>query len=168
MIRLDSGTTVSTGENAIIGTGTFFIYTPATAQTWTWETDVFPEILPGTTAGSYQAGLTGTQAASPWSNGIGFYLSSANANVNDWYIHYGSTSVDCVTATAAWTRLTMVNDGANVHFYVNGTQCGTGIALASLPATSPMAMAWTSYTSTASTHMYLDVDYVAFQKTVTR
>jgi hypothetical protein len=141
-----------------------------TSAGWMWETEVYVPILPGTTAGAYQAGLSGTPNASPWTNGIGFYLSSANATANDWYIRYGSTATDCSIAAAAatWTRLTMVNDGTNVHWYVNGAQCGTGVAIGSMPTNTMYAANWSAVTLTASTAVTMAVDYVDFQRAVSR
>ena len=141
-----------------------------TSAGWMWETEVYVPVLPGTTAGAYQAGLSGTPNASPWTNGISFYLSSANATANDWYIRYGSTATDCSIAAVAatWTRLTMVNDGTNVHWYVNGTQCGTGVAIGSMPSNTMYAANWSAVTLTASTAVTMAVDYVDFQRAVSR
>jgi hypothetical protein len=141
-----------------------------TSAGWMWETEVYVPVLPGTTAGAYQAGLSGTPNASPWTNGIGFYLSSANATANDWYIRYGSTATDCSIAAVAatWTRLTMVNDGTNVHWYVNGTQCGMGVAIGSMPSNTMYAASWSAVTLTASTAVTMAVDYVDFQRAVSR
>jgi hypothetical protein len=111
------------------------------------------------------------QTANPWVTGVGFYLSSTNTNANHWYCSYGTTPTlvdSSLSATVAWARLTMVSDGTNLHWYVNGTQvCGTGVALTNI-TTDPLSMAWTSTTKTASTHVYFDVDYVAFQRALTR
>jgi hypothetical protein len=106
-----------------------------TSQAWTWETAVYVPVLPGTTAGAYQVGMAHSPKASPWTTGIGFYLSSTNGVRNDWYCRYNSISTDSgVAATTAWTRLTMVNDGTNVHWYIGGRQvCGSGAATANMP-----------------------------------
>jgi hypothetical protein len=140
-----------------------------TSAGWTWETAVYLPVLPGTTAGAYQAGLSGSPNSSPWTNGIGFYLSSANGTANDWYIRYGSTATDCtIAATAAtWARLTMVNDGTNVHWYVNGSQCGTGVAIGSMPSGTMYAASW-SAVGLSSSSVTMAVDYVDFQRAVTR
>jgi hypothetical protein len=140
-----------------------------TSQGWTWETAVFVPVLPGTTAGAYQAGMAHTPNANPWTTGIGFYLSSANGVVNDWYCRYNSTSTDSgVAATVAWTRLTMVNDGANVHWYIGGTQvCGTGVAIGSMPSTTQYPAVW-SATALSATSVAMAYDYINWQRAVSR
>ena len=144
------------------------ITTAGSSLPWTWESAVYVPVLPATTSGAYQAGMTNTIAASPWTTGIGFYLAAANGVPNDWYCEYGSTYTDStVAATVAWTRLTMANDGTLVHWYIGGTEvCGTGVAIASVPS-SVQAPAWTSVGGTA-TAMKFAVDYVNFQRAVTR
>jgi hypothetical protein len=140
-----------------------------TSQGWTWETAVYVPVLPGTTAGAYQAGMAHTPNASPWTTGIGFYLSSANGVVNDWYCRYNSTSTDSgVAATVAWTRLTMVNDGTNVHWYIGGTQvCGTGVAIGSMPSTTQYPAVW-SATALSATSVTMAYDYINWQRAVSR
>jgi hypothetical protein len=140
-----------------------------TSQGWTWETAVFVPVLPGTTAGAYQAGMVHTPNANPWTTGIGFYLSSANGVVNDWYCRYNSTSTDSgVAATVAWTRLTMVNDGTNVHWYIGGTQvCGTGVAIGSMPSTTQYPAVW-SATALSGTSVAMAYDYINWQRAVSR
>ncbi|MGB8538929.1 MAG: hypothetical protein WCD57_21080, partial [Acidobacteriaceae bacterium] len=140
-----------------------------TSLGWTWETAVYVPVLPGTTAAAYQAGLAHTPNASPWTTGIGFYLSSANGVANDWYCRYNSTSTDSgVAATVAWTRLTMVNDGTNVHWYIGGTQvCGTGVAIASMPSTTQYPAVW-SATALSATSVTMAYDYINWQRAVSR
>jgi hypothetical protein len=140
-----------------------------TAQGWTWETAVYVPVLPGTTVGAYQAGMAHTPNANPWTTGIGFYLSSANGVANDWYCRYNSTSTDSgVAATVAWTRLTMVNDGTNVHWYIGGTQvCGTGVAIGSMPSTTQYPAVW-SATALSGTSVTMAYDYINWQRAVTR
>ena len=140
-----------------------------TAQGWTWETAVYVPVLPGTTVGAYQAGMAHTPNANPWTTGIGFYLSSANGVVNDWYCRYNSTSTDSgVAATVAWTRLTMVNDGTNVHWYIGGTQvCGTGVAIGSMPSTTQYPAVW-SATALSGTSVTMAYDYINWQRAVSR
>jgi hypothetical protein len=169
-ILLYSNTTSGDGVTCGLQSTSGAVVGPNTSAGWMWETAVYVPILPGTTAGAYQAGLSGSPNASPWTNGIGFYLSSANTTVNDWYIRYGSTSTDCSIAAVAatWTRLTMVNDGTNVHWYVNGTQCGTGVAIGSMPTNAMYAANWSAVTLTASTAVTMAVDYVDFQRAVSR
>lgn len=138
--------------------------------TWVWETAVKVPTLPGTTAASYQAGLTGGPNVNPWTTGIGWYLSSANGTANDWYCRYSSTSTDSTVAAVAstWTRLTMVQDGTYVHWYINGTEataCKT--AIASMPSTTMYAAAW-AVTALGSTSTTMAVDYVAVQRAVVR
>jgi len=136
---------------------------------WTWETAVYIPVLPGTTAGAYQAGLTNGPNANPWTTGVQFYLSSANSVTNDWYCRYGSTSTDTtVAAVVGWQRLTVVSDGTNVHWYVNGTQvCGTGTGVASMPSATMYPASW-SATALSATSVTMAVDYVDFQRAVSR
>jgi hypothetical protein len=139
-------------------------------QGWTWETAVDVPVLPGTTAGSFQAGLTGTPNANPWTTGIQFYLSSANGVANDWYCRYGSTSVDSTIAAVAatWTRLTMANDGTYVHWYVNGTEStGCKTVVGNMPAGNQYPASW-SATALSGSSVTMSVDYVDFQRAMTR
>jgi hypothetical protein len=166
-----SGTSgAGTGWNCVTSGAIFGLFDPATAPPWVWETRVIVPVLPGTTAGSYQAGLSHTyQNAIPWTTGIGFNLSSTNGVVNDWYCRYSSTQTDSTIAATAssWTRLSIYNDGTNVHWYVNGveaTVCKT--ATASMPTNSVLA-AWQSVAQSA-TSVTLGIDYVLFQMQVTR
>jgi hypothetical protein len=169
-ILLNSSTTTGEGVTCGLQSASGAVVGANTSGGWMWETEVYVPVLPGTTAGAYQAGLSGAPNASPWTNGIGFYLSSANATANDWYIRYTSTAIDCSIAAVAatWTRLTMVNDGTNVHWYVNGTQCGTGVAIGSMPSNTMYAANWSAVTLTASTAVTMAVDYVDFQRAVSR
>jgi len=169
-ILLNSFTTSGDGVTCGLQSTSGAVVAVNTSAGWMWETEVYVPVLPGTTAGAYQAGLSGTPNASPWTNGISFYLSSANATANDWYIRYGSTATDCSIAAVAatWTRLTMVNDGTNVHWYVNGSQCGTGVAIGSMPSNTMYAASWSAVTLTASTAVTMAVDYVDFQRAVSR
>jgi hypothetical protein len=145
------------------------VINPNSSLGWTWETAVYVPVLPGTTAGSFQAGLVHTPNANPWTSGINFYLSSANGVANDWYCAYSSTYTDTtVAATVGWVRLTLVNDGALVHWYVNGTQvCGTGVAIASVPSTAQYPGSW-SATALSATSVTMAVDYVDWQRATVR
>jgi hypothetical protein len=169
-LLLTSGTAGSgTGVTCGYQSESASITNAATSLGWTWETAVYVPVLPGTTAGAYQAGLTHTPNANPWTGGINFYLSSANSVANDWYCAYSSTYTDtAVGATVGWQRLTIVNDGSNVHWYVNGTQvCGTGVPIASLPATAQYPASW-SATALSATSVSMAVDYVDFQRATVR
>ena len=137
---------------------------------WTWETAVYVPVLPGTTAGSFQGGLTNGPNVNPWTTGIEFYLSSANSVANDWYCRYSSTSTDSTVAAVAatWTRLTMVNDGTYVHWYINGTEataCKT--AVGSMPSSAQYPASW-SATALSATSVTMAVDYVDFQRATAR
>lgn len=137
---------------------------------WTWETAVYVPVLPGTTAGSFQGGLTNAPAANPWTTGIQFYLSSANSITNDWYCRYSSTSTDSTIAAvaASWTRLTMVNDGTYVHWYINGTEataCKTTVG--SMPSSAQYPASW-SASALSATSVTMAVDYVDFQRATAR
>ncbi len=137
---------------------------------WTWETAVYVPVLPGTTAGSYQGGLASVPAANPWTGGIQFYLSSANPVVNDWYCRYGTTSTDSTIAAVAatWTRLTMVNDGTYVHWYINGTEAtGCKTAVGSMPSSTQFPASW-SATALSASSVTMAVDYVDLQRATAR
>jgi hypothetical protein len=140
-----------------------------TSQGWTWQTAVYVPVLPGTTAGSFQAGLTHIPNANPWTTGINFYLSSANSVTNDWYCAYSSTYTDTtVAATVGWVRLTIVNDGVLVHWYVNGTQvCGSGVAIANMPNSAQYPASW-SATALSGNSVTMAVDYVDWQRAMVR
>jgi hypothetical protein len=151
----------NTLQRSIIGNGA----TPL----WTYETDVDVVVLPGTTAGQYQAGLVLQEAASPWVATVSFDLSSANGTPNDWYCNNAGTLTDStIGATAAtFVRLSLHNDGTYVHWYINGTEataCKT--ALASITS-SAMLMSWSATGGTASSNL-MYVDYVNWQMNVTR
>jgi len=160
-----SGTGITCGYQSESGS----IFNAGASLGWTWETAVYVPVLPGTTAGSYQAGLTHSPNTNPWTGGINFYLSSANSVANDWYCAYSSTYTDStVAATVGWQRLTIVNDGTNVHWYVNGTQvCGSGVAIASMPSTTQYPASW-SATALSATSVGMAVDYVDFQRATVR
>jgi hypothetical protein len=137
---------------------------------WTWETAVYVPVLPGTTAGSFQGGLTNGPNVNPWTTGIQFYLSSANPVANDWYCRYSSTSTDSTIAAVAatWTRLTMVNDGTYVHWYINGTEataCKTPVG--SMPSGPQYPASW-SATALSASSVTMAVDYVDFQRATAR
>ena len=136
---------------------------------WTWETAVYVPVLPGTTAGSYQAGLTNGPNAVPWTTGIQFYLSGANGVVNDWYCRFGSTSIDStVAATVAWTRLTMVSDGTFVHWYINGSEAtGCKTVVGSMPSVNQYPASWAA-AALSATSVTMSVDYVDFQRATAR
>lgn len=57
------------------------IITPNSSLGWIWSSAVYVAVLPGTTAAAYQAGMVGTPAVSPWTTGVGWYLSSANGGL---------------------------------------------------------------------------------------
>lgn len=162
-----SGTGITCGyqsENASV------VAANSAAPAWTWETAVFVPVLPGTTAGGFQAGLTGGPNVNPWTTGIAFYLSSANGVANHWYCRYGSTSIDSTIAAAAatWTRLTMANDGTYVYWYVNGaeaTACKTVVG--NMPSASQYPASW-SATAFSGTSVTMSVDYVDFQRATAR
>jgi hypothetical protein len=143
-----------------------------TSLGWTWESDVNVVVLPGTTAATYQATMTHLTSASPSVTGLGFEMSSGNGVANDWYCMASSNLTDSTVAPTAntYTRLTMVNDGTYIHWYVNGTQvCGTGLSILSgnVPSTAQVVGDWTSASGSASSVSML-VDYLAFQRAVSR
>lgn len=162
-----SGTGITCGTQSEFGS---FISPNSSSSGWTWETAVYVPVLPGTTAGAYQAGLSGSPSANPWTGGIEFYLSSANSVANDWYCRYNTTPTDSTIAAtaAAWTRMTMVNDGTYVHWYINGTEAtGCKTAVGSMPSGPQYPASW-SAVALSSTSVTMAVDYVAVQRSVSR
>lgn len=158
------------GVDCVGAGGAFYLFNSATSPPWKWETRVIIPVLPATTAASYQAGMGHTWAASPWTTGIGFYLSSANGVANDWYCRYSSTQTDSGIAAvvSTWARLSLYDDGVNVHWYINGveaTACKT--AIASMP-TNALAASWTSTAGTTTTSVTMGIDYVTFQMNAVR
>jgi hypothetical protein len=171
-ILLTTGTGGS-GTGITCGTQSEFpsMVTPnSSSANWIWETAVYVPVLPATTAASFQAGLTNGPNVNPWTTGIQFYLSSANTNANHWYCRYSSTSTDSgVSASAAtWTRLTMSNDGTYVHWFINGTEAtGCKTAVGSMPSSNQYPASWAA-TALSSTSVTMAVDYVDFQRAVSR
>jgi hypothetical protein len=167
-----TGTGVSCAITAQQSAGQMKLAALNTAPGWTWETDVSVTVLPGTHGMSYQAGLSNSLGVVPWTSGQGFYLSSANANANNWYCSHGTSSLTFVdsgvTVTAqTYYRLSMVQDGTNLHWYINGTQvCGTGLAIASVQPTA--GIEWESVELNTTTSGSMGVDYVTFTRAVTR
>lgn len=168
-ILLTSGTAgTGTGEACFAGNGGDVNLN--TAPAWLKESDVFVPVLPGTTVGAYQFGAASSTNASPWTNGIGFYLSSANAVGNDWYCEINTTYTDSTVAAVAstWTRLTLMSDGTNLHYYINGTQvCGTGTAISAITSGNMPVGAWTA-TALSATSITMAVDYLTAYRAVTR
>jgi hypothetical protein len=162
-----SGTGITCGTQSEFGS---FVSPNSSSLGWTWETAVYVPVLPGTTAGAFQAGLSSSPNANPWTTGIQFYLSSANSVTNDWYCRYSSTSTDSSVAAVAatWTRLTMVNDGTYVHWYINGTEatsCKTVVG--SMPSGAQYPASW-SATALSASSVTMAVDYVDVQRAVAR
>jgi hypothetical protein len=168
-----SGTAINTGEYLVVASGAPYIFSNAASNTnpWSFETAVYPSVLPATTASTYNVGFVHSYAANPNVTGFGFVLSSGNSVANDWYCYYGATptTVDStVAATVAWHRLALVSDGTKLHWYVDGTQvCGTGVALSGL-YTNTIQPQWFAVTNTASTSVTLAVDYWTISEGVTR
>jgi hypothetical protein len=133
------------------------------ATPWVFDTSVYVPVLPGTTAGSYEVGtfadFTGIQGSG--GQGQGFYLSSTQGVPNDWYCSYGTvpTNTDSgVAATVAWTRLSMADDGINLHWYINGVEVCAPIAYSSI-ASANVVLSWKAVARSA-TSVLLYVDYV--------
>lgn len=145
------------------------ICTTANGCSFKQETRVIVPVLPGTTSGSYQAGLVGTAIAPTWTTGIGWFLSNGNGVPNDWYCRFGSTQIDSgIAATTAWTRLSLYDDGANVHWYVNGVEASPCItAVGSMP-TNALLLATTAAVGTSGTSVSMGVDYWSFQMNTVR
>jgi hypothetical protein len=144
--------------------------TPNSSLGWTEESKVYVPVLPGTTAATYEIGISAGITTVPWTTGYGFYLSSANAVQNDWYCMYGSTYTDSSIAatTTAWTRLSMVSDGSNMHWYINGTQvCGTGTALSGMPSNTTH-IGEAAVVAGTTTSVNFQVDYYTMQRNIGR
>lgn len=161
-----SGTGFQCGPDNVLGTASL----PATAV-WNWESPVLVPVLPGTTAGTYYAGVSHTTGTATWSNVSGnFYLSSANGTPNNWYCGIGGTASytnSGVAATAVtWTRLTITSDGTNVRWYINGSLvCGPTAAFNNAQLVSPTQYAVIAGTSTS---LAFAVDYGYFYHALTR
>jgi hypothetical protein len=169
-IGVTSGTVSGAGEACFVGVSGDGDFSMNTAPSWLKESNVLVPVLPGTTAAAYQFGSSSGVLMNPWVNGFAFYLSSANAVPNDWYCEKGSTLTDStVTALAAtWTRLTLVSDGTNLHYYINGTQvCGTGTPISTINANSMPAGAW-SVTALSTTSVTMAVDYLTSTRAAIR
>jgi hypothetical protein len=171
-MRLVTGTAGSgTGEACSIDSGAGSETALNAAPVWTKETEVYVPVLPGTTAATYQWGAASTPAASPWTTGVGFELSSTNGVPNDWYCMYGAspTLVDSSqAATAAWVRLTLTNDGTYIHWYINGTEvCGTGVAMGGIVSGEVHPASWTAVAGSA-TSVTMYADYITLYRAVSR
>ena len=123
---------------------------------------------------AFQAGMASTLTASPWTTGVGFYISSANSVQNDWYCAYVSTYTDTgVTMTPGiYQRLTIVNNGTTASAFINGQPTSTGctaVAVSGFPSFSTVMIpsAYTSVSLTASTSYTMYVDYTTFQRAET-
>jgi hypothetical protein len=168
-----TGITTATGSEGwgcLTAGGIYQLFDAATAPSWTYETRVQWAALPGTTAASYQVGMVHTYLASPWTTGIGFYLSSANANANHLYCEYSSTLTDSTISAVAskWTRLSIYDDGVNVRWYVNGVEAtACTLPIASLP-TSALYMAFTAVPTNTSTTITMGIDYLLFHMNAVR
>jgi hypothetical protein len=162
-----AGTGLAMAVGGAINGSVSQVVTPNSSLGWTWKSAVIVPVLPATTAASYQAGLSPSWT-DPWSNSIGFRLSSTNSVQNDWYCMYNSTLVDStVAATTNWVPLQMTNDGSKMHWYINGAEvCGTGVTLASLPSNT-MFLQWTTVGQSA-TSVKMAVDYVSWARAVSR
>jgi hypothetical protein len=170
VMAIASGTGgAGTGEGCYPGGNVLDFFTPNSSLGWTEEASVFVPVLPATTAATYEVGISAGTATVPWTTGYGFYLSSANAVQNDWYCMYGSTYTDStVAATVAHTRLSMVSDGTNFHWYINGTQvCGTGTALSGMPSNTTHIGEAAAVAGTA-TSVVFQLDYYLMQRAIVR
>lgn len=170
-LLLTSGTGgTGTGEACFVGFSGAGDFNLNTAPGWLKESAVMVPVLPGTTAAAYQYGTSNSTSANPWTAGVGFYLSSANAAANDWYCEISTTYTDSTVAAtaAAWVRLTLVSDGTNLHYYINGVQvCGAGTPISGIHANNMPAGAWT-VTSLSATSVTMAVDYLTSTRSTTR
>lgn len=175
LLSVNSGTVSGSGLNCAYnsGNGAGSLFTINDSLPWVWEVDAEIPVLPSTTAASYQLGMTHTTTTSPSVNGAYFYLSSANGTPNDWYCAFGATPTltDTTIAQVAtvYHRFTMESDGTNLHWYIDGTQvCGTGVALSGVTNTVQSVGLMSAVTNTVSTSVSMLVDYLLFQRAVTR
>ena len=172
-VALNSGfSTAGTGIGEyFIGesSGAFAALSLNTTPGWTFDTIVYVPVLPATTAASYEVGLYhNPNILQNSGGGQGFYLSSTNANQNHWYCSYGANvNTDSgVTATSAWTHLSMVQNGTNLLWYINGAQvCSTPIAnVTSLTSYTD----WKAVAQTETTAVTMYIDEFTFQRALTR
>jgi hypothetical protein len=168
ILNVSSGTVSGTGVDCSYAGAN---YTVDDALAWSWEADATVPVQPGTTAASYSIGMTNATSVSPSVNGIYFYLSSTNTNVNNWYCAYAGkpTLVDTGVAqvTNAYHRFTMQSDGTTLSWYIDGKQvCNT--ALTNINASYQSVGMFMAVTNTPSTGVSLLVDYLSFQRKVTR
>jgi hypothetical protein len=130
---------------------------------------VYVPVLPATTAAAYEVGLYhNPQTPQNAGGGQGFYLSSANANPNHWYCSYGANvNTDSgASATAAWTHLSMVQNGTNLLWYINSVQvCSTPIA--NVTSISSYTN-WKAETLTSGTAISMYIDEYVFQRNLER
>ncbi len=139
---------------------------------WLMESLIYICCTPSTNSAAYQVGSGFTIASSPWTAGVGFYISSSNAVQNDWYCEYGSTYVDTgvVLTNGTWQRMSVVSNGSTVSWLINGMGTSAGcsnIPVASLPSNNQV-MGYTAVSLTPSTSYTLGVDYSLFQRNVNR
>jgi hypothetical protein len=175
-LTVSSGTVTSAGEACSPITGFHGLLAGLnSAPGWTWESLVYESNTLSTSNSAYQAGMANTLPANPWTTGIGFSASSANAVQNDWYCEYGTTYTDTgvTTTPGVWARLTIVSNGSTVSWYVNDQPTSAGcsnIPVANLPSfgTVMVPAAFTSVSLTASTSYTLYVDTTYFQRNVNR
>jgi lysophospholipase L1-like esterase len=141
-----------------------------TAPTWYFETRVLVNTLPTVTSDVQEFGLDSFENTAPWSNGVGFEVAHANATPDDWYCAVGSTLTDSTVAVLSdvWYRLAMYQDGANLHYYINGTEvtaCET--AITNIPSNA-MAFYFNMVTGSTGTSLFNLVDYYMMNRNVVR
>ena len=145
---------------------------PATAANrWTWKEVLTVPVLPGTKAAQYAVGLSRYSTAT---QPLGFVLDSADGNPNHWYCRNFATGspVDSgVTATTGGAALSMTQDGTYVHWYINGAEVCSPVALGSINGGNNVAVDFLfggAATQVAGTAATMQVDYVQYSATVTR
>lgn len=175
---LASGTTSAAGRFVAImsNTGRPVTGLNTSGAVWLAEHRVQVPVLPGTTAGSYEDGLENQYgAALPWPHAntpAAFYLSSANAVPGDWYCVTAASATDAgtdtgIAATTGLSRFSILADGTNLHFYINGfealpcKQAQTGTYSGNVL----YDFAVQSGTTTSLNHL---LDYASFYAQVTR
>lgn len=139
---------------------------------WVIEADVQVPVLPGTTAGSYEVGVSNVITSLPWataSTPAAFYLSNANGVANDWYCVGTATAVDSgVAATTSYTRLSMLNDGTTLSFWINGVHATACDKAASGLYSGNTYLPSLDITAGSTTSMTINADYLSFWAAPTR
>jgi hypothetical protein len=172
-----SGTVINTGVNCVYVGNIFPMQGPQLgAYPWTWEARVTVPSLPTATASAYAVGMnTGPPTSANWGSGYGFEMSTANSGFtseNDWACNSNGSLTDTgVAATVgAYNRLSMVQNGTNLSWYIDGTLISacTPVAVGSIVTTQLHLADFSSEALASASSVILYVDYSAFQRVISR